>query len=510
MISINFRFIPPGRPKRWKKMAFDVLKNSVATRIEGTQIDEKEDNKLWLVKYLELTRQLILEDLRVVKTLCVPCFPPYYNIVSQYVEWYHECLSKHLEEVVQNGLEGNEYVSVLSWTLNTYKGEELMGHPEIKQQTQNLGSLFPTNVLKNLQNEYLENMKKNYVEWMQNTLKTECEEWYSKKQPQCEDTYLRTVAPVILFQMIDQNLQVTKTISQDLTYEALKLSIEQILNYRDLYKEAIIAFKNKHFEDRSQLPYFTQYMITIVNNCHQITELAQQFEQQYKLQGAPINISDIFKQLNEKYMNLRDESGNYLLEEVFLDLDKHFDEIFSSRWLASTIAVDTICVTLEDYFQDYNRLIEDNFKYTINEAIQLVVKRYIIAMLSKRASFKTFDECQSAAIKSVKEVNQLRGVFATFTNRLNEENPLDIIILLSEILKCENDMLSLDLHRIVEKYPDITEDHLLRLLYLRGDIPRADLREKVAYVLRSSNVHNVFKSTIFKQIIFPKLNLGFS
>ncbi|KAF7283803.1 hypothetical protein GWI33_022843 [Rhynchophorus ferrugineus] len=51
----------------------------VESRIEGTQVEEREDNKLWLIRYLELIRQLILEDLRVVKTLCVPCFPRNYS-----------------------------------------------------------------------------------------------------------------------------------------------------------------------------------------------------------------------------------------------------------------------------------------------------------------------------------------------------------------------------------------------------------------------------------------------
>lgn len=91
-------FKRPGRPKQWKKMALEVLEHAVATRIEGTQIDEREDNKLWLIRYLEITRQLILEDLRVVKTLCVPCFPPKYNIVDAYIRMYHNCLSKHVRK----------------------------------------------------------------------------------------------------------------------------------------------------------------------------------------------------------------------------------------------------------------------------------------------------------------------------------------------------------------------------------------------------------------------------
>ena len=45
---------------------------------------------------LQLTRQLILEDLRVVKTLCVPCFPPHYDIVNKFVHMYHSSLSHHV------------------------------------------------------------------------------------------------------------------------------------------------------------------------------------------------------------------------------------------------------------------------------------------------------------------------------------------------------------------------------------------------------------------------------
>lgn len=127
-----------------------------------------------------------------------------------------------------------------------------MGHPDLKDHTRNLGPLLPNAVLARLQEEYLRNMEKNYNEWMQNTLTSEKQEWRSNEPPQM-DSYLRTAAPVIIFQMIDQNLQVTKTISQELTEKALNLSIEQVIKYGDAYRDGIIEFKNKHFEDRSQV-----------------------------------------------------------------------------------------------------------------------------------------------------------------------------------------------------------------------------------------------------------------
>lgn len=48
-------FLPPGRPKMWRKKAMEVLEKSVAQRIEGTRVDEKADNKMWLVRYLEVS-----------------------------------------------------------------------------------------------------------------------------------------------------------------------------------------------------------------------------------------------------------------------------------------------------------------------------------------------------------------------------------------------------------------------------------------------------------------------
>ncbi|XP_013114541.2 spermine oxidase isoform X1 [Stomoxys calcitrans] len=89
-------FLPPGRPRQWRAMAMNVLKEAVVTRIESSNREEREDNKMWLVRVLEILRQNILVDLRVVKSLCVPCFPPHYNIFEEYVKMYHESLSNYI------------------------------------------------------------------------------------------------------------------------------------------------------------------------------------------------------------------------------------------------------------------------------------------------------------------------------------------------------------------------------------------------------------------------------
>lgn len=61
-----------------------------------------------------------------------------------------------MQDIIRNGIQGNEYVSILSWILNTYESPELMGHPDLKSSTENLGKLLPDDVLNKLQDEYLE------------------------------------------------------------------------------------------------------------------------------------------------------------------------------------------------------------------------------------------------------------------------------------------------------------------------------------------------------------------
>lgn len=148
-------FLPPGRPKKWRQMALDVLNNSVVQRIESSKADDREANKLWLVRNLEIVRQFILGDLRVVKSLCIPCFPPQYNIFDEYVRMYHTELSKYLEEIATTGLEGNEYVTVLSWVMNSYPGIDLMRHPDLNVDISKYEPLIKPDLMKELESEYL-------------------------------------------------------------------------------------------------------------------------------------------------------------------------------------------------------------------------------------------------------------------------------------------------------------------------------------------------------------------
>ena len=75
-----------------------VLRRNVQERIEGNQLETRSENKMWLVRHLELIRMITMEDLKIVRSLCQPVFPPSYNILDHYIDLYHEALSTRVQK----------------------------------------------------------------------------------------------------------------------------------------------------------------------------------------------------------------------------------------------------------------------------------------------------------------------------------------------------------------------------------------------------------------------------
>lgn len=168
------------------------------------------------------------------------------------------------------------------------------------------------------------------------------------------------------------------------------------------------------------------------------------------------------------------------------------------QWLNTSADVDTIYATLEDYFQDYSRLANENYNYVVKQTRQMVVKNYLQAMLSRRTKFK--EELNKVANKIEGEAKKLQELFETVDN-----DPFEAIFMLAEVIRSDKDMISLELHKLIERYPDITEEHILRLFYVRGDISKEEAKD-----YRDIKPPNDYTnaSSIFKTLLFPKLNLN--
>ncbi len=59
-------------------------------------------------------------------------------------------------EIIDSGLEGLEYVTMLSWIIQTYPGRELMSNPDLRIPPEKVRPLLDNSIVAMLEREYLE------------------------------------------------------------------------------------------------------------------------------------------------------------------------------------------------------------------------------------------------------------------------------------------------------------------------------------------------------------------
>uniref|UniRef100_A0A668AK05 Exocyst complex component 3 n=2 Tax=Myripristis murdjan TaxID=586833 RepID=A0A668AK05_9TELE len=446
-------FIPPGRPKQWKDKMFKVLEGTVSTRIEGTQSVTREVDKMWLVRLLEITRKYVLDDLIVVKNLMVQCFPPHYNTFRRFFCLYHNAVSARVKELTSEDLEANEIVSLLTWVLNTYKSTEMMGHPEL-----------------------------------------------------CAECDVNELEPLLPQDVVDELLICLFSCCSSLFKEqVLRLCLKQMNSFLIRYKEEAVAYKEEHLRDRQLPQCYVQYMIAIINNCQTFKESINSLKRKYSQSSEP-TMSDaaIEKTLNE----VAKEGCQFLLDEVFLDLEHHLNELLTRKWLTGSHAVDTICVTVEDYFNDFNKIKKPFNQEMTSEAHRRVVMEYIKAVMQKRITFKNADERREGADRMIKEADQFKFLFRKLAGGEDTDRLCDAIAAIAEVFKLTDPtLLYLEVTTLVSKYPDIREEHILALLAVRGDASR-EMRQMIIETLSQNKMsYTGVTQPIFKDITVPTISM---
>uniref|UniRef100_A0A8C5GF78 Exocyst complex component 3 n=1 Tax=Gouania willdenowi TaxID=441366 RepID=A0A8C5GF78_GOUWI len=454
-------FIPPGRPKQWKDKMFQVLEGTVSTRIEGTQSVTREEDKMWLVRLLEITRKYVLDDLIVVKNLMVQSF--------------FLCFSA-----------------------------EMMGHPELSSECDInlLEPLLPQDVVGDLLSKYLKTVTSNITGWLRKALETDKKDWQRESEPEADqDGYYQTTLPAIVFQMFEQNLQVAAQINGEFREQVLKLCLKQMNSFLHRYKEEAVNYKEEHLRDRQLPPCYVHYMIAIINNCQTFKESISSLKRKY----SPSSEQTDFDAAIERTLNeVAKEGCQFLLDEVFLDLENHLTELLTRKWLTGCHAVDTICVTVEDYFNDFNKIKKPFNQEMTSEALRRVVVEYIKAIMQKRITFKNAEERKEGAERMIKEADQFKFLFRKLSAGEDTDRLCGAISAIAEVFKLTDPtLLFLEVTTLVSKYPDIREDHIQALLAVRGDASR-EMRQMIIGTLSENKVsYSASIQPIFKDITVP-------
>ncbi|XP_077347999.1 exocyst complex component 3 isoform X2 [Lithobates pipiens] len=503
-------FIPPGRPKKWKQKMFEVLDKTIGTRIEGTQAETRESDKMWLVRHLEIIRRYVLDDLTIVKNLMVQCFPPSYSIFSKVLELYHYALSSRIQELASEELEANEIVSILTWVLNTYHSSEMMGNIELVPEVdvKLLKPLLTEEIVDQLLHKYMATLQSNIIGWLRKALETDKKDWDKDTEPEADQAgYYQTTLPAIVFQMFEQNLQVAAQISEELKKKVLHLCLQQMNTFLNRYREQAQLYKEEHLKNRQLPACYVQYMIAIINNCQTFKESIISLKRKYLRSEEDVMASGSAN-MDSILENIASEGCRSLLDEVFLDLEQHLNDLMTKKWLGGSNSVDTICVTLEDYFNDFAKIKPHYQQKMTIKAHRKVVTEYLKAIMQRRICFKNAEERKEGAERMIKEAEQFKFLFKRLTSGFNEETDglCDTITAIAEVIKLTDpSLLYLEVSTLVTRYPDLRDDHIAALLAMRGDASREMKQTIIETVEQSQRQLSSNYTPIFKDIIVPSM-----
>lgn len=190
---------------------------------------------------------------------------------------------------------------------------------------------------------------------------------------------------------------------------------------------------------------------------------------------------------------------------------QHLNELMTKKWLLGSNAVDIICVTVEDYFNDFAKIKKPYKKRMTAEAHRRVVVEYLRAVMQKRISFRSAEERKEGAERMVREAEQLRFLFRKLASGFGEDMDgyCDTIVAVAEVIKLTDpSLLYLEVSTLVSKYPDIRDDHIGALLAMRGDATR-DMRQTIIETLEQGPAQaSPDHVPIFRDIVVPSLNVA--
>ena len=486
-------FAPPDRPRLWRKLCFELLRKSVKGRIEGNQLEARDEHKYWLTRHLEMCRRIFLKDFQIITTACLRCFPRQYDIVNRFLGYYHHCLKEHLTEICdpKKRTDGDVLTTAEVYTIVTfvrdYQGAECLGSPELKLDVSQLSPLLEKDILAAVTNVFINERKQRLTEWMSKILALEVKDWNDSKGVELiSDRYYMTIMPRMLFNMISETLDMAKQMSDETCQVILGIILQKMNEFRDSYVKEI----DTYVAQRSSEENFVKQMVANANNCESIPEFLLLIGRQYN-RHDPDDLSpqqlDRYEEMGKTFQR----TANYCCDIILRDIERKTEGflklLFTQQWLGSAgePCCETILATTRDYWNAIlTHLKKPLLAYLFDIWHKRVLAYYLRNLFARNITIKfaTPVERRSCAGQIRAEAAALDEEFkacdGTSADNATEYH-FGILISIADIFaQTDWDSIVLEIATLARKYPSLTADQIIQVLLLRGDFRKQEAIEK--------------------------------
>ncbi|TSQ92641.1 Exocyst complex component 3-like protein [Bagarius yarrelli] len=513
-VSRHSRPMPPGRPRCWRERFFKVLEEAVAARFRSASYLHTRGPGL--AGHLSALQHSIMGDLATVRNLLEQCVPPHYHLTKAYLHACHRCLQAHLGQITGWELQSGEIFAVLNWVLHIYNSSEMMGNPILAAHLdlKEMGPLISQDGLEQLQNKYVQCVRKSLSEWMQKALEVECTDWQRDQEPDIDhEGCYHTTLPTIITQMLEENARVALMISESLRDQTIQMGLYEMEILLTRFRDAIIEFGKEHRKDSipNSTKFYLHYLLACISNCIILKTSTETLHQQV-LSRQSVRFSRIPPGPLTALDRAVRKACRLVMDQLLLDLQPYLQGLLSHSWLVQGDDISMVCGVLERHCELYGRTHSPCRERLQEECQWLTVVEYVRALMQKKLICRSDEERQLLAQQMVQDAQQLRDHFQSMEvdGSVSEVNPTALIPVLADLIKLKDPgMLTLEVSGLISKYPDISEEHVSVLLDIRGDVPR-DVRGAVMCLLEQcSPPLPLGYRPIFPDILVPASSMPF-
>ncbi|KAK2841702.1 hypothetical protein Q5P01_011902 [Channa striata] len=484
----NSRPLPLGRPRCWRTRFFQVLEEAVSARFRS--VSYLHTRGPGLAGHLSALQHGLMADLATVHHLLEHCVPPHYRLTGAYLRASHHCLHAHLTQVSSWDLESGEIFAVLNWVLHIYNSPDMMGHPELvtEMEKEELGPLISTEGLEQLQNKYVQSVRKSVSEWMHKALQVELQDWQRDQEPDTDhEGFYQTSLPTIITQMLEENARVALMIGESLRDQTITMGLYEMENLLNRFREALVEFGKEHRRDPSKNKFYLHYLLASISNCIILKQSTESLQQQQssrcagQLSRTPPNPLAALDRAVRRACRL-------VMDQLLLDLQPFIPSLLTRPWLVQGDPTPKLCHVTEHHLELYGRVRPPCRQRLQEEAQWLIAVEYVRALMEKRLVCRSAEERKQLAQQMVQDEQLLREIFHGLDGEgsVPEVNPLALLPVLADFIRLRDpSMLTLEVSGLASKYPDISEEHVSLLLDIRGDVSR-DTRGAVLDLLEQS------------------------
>ncbi|XP_068168842.1 exocyst complex component 3-like protein [Antennarius striatus] len=508
------RPLPPGRPRCWRARFFQVLEEAVSARFRS--VSYLHTRGPGLAGHLSALQHSIMSDLATVRHLLEHCVPPHYQLTAAYLRASHRCLHAHLTQVSSWDLESGEIFAVLNWVLHVYNSPDMMGHPELvaEMKKEDLGLLISIDGLEQLQNKYVQSVRKSVSEWMHKALQVELQDWQRDQEPDTDhEGFYQTSLPTIITQMLEENAQVALMIGESLRDHTIQMGLYEMENLLNRFREALVESGKEHRKNptNNKNKFYLHYLLASISNCIILKKSTESLQQQQSSRSVgqfsrtPPNPLAALDRAVRRACRL-------VMDHLLLDLQPFLPGLLTRPWLVQGDPTPKLCHVLEQNLELYSRVRPPCRQRLQEEAQWLMVVEYVRALMQKKLVCRSAEERRQLAQQMVQDDQQFREIFhgPEGEESVPEVNPLALLSVLADFVRLKDPgMLTLEVSGLAAKYPDISEEHVSVLLDIRGDVSR-DIRGVVLDLLeQSAPPLPAGYRPIFTDILVPPSTMAF-